>query len=187
MPELLTGAKVRTLFDGVTRSAERLETRDHYGGDQAELEAWLGGQYEEIPERAERAAWLERIRLQTSRGARWRRVRIIREPPTVYQRFGLMSGRQNVEAGEQIHYLGRECALAEDLPAHDFWLFDDERLALMYFGFDDRLLGVQLVADTGVVAQHRVWLDRAFSVAPAYHEYLAADPTWAERPGVRRG
>lgn len=184
MPELLTGPDFQALFDSFQRSTERLETRDHYAGDQAEFDAWLGGEFEEIPYSDRRAAWLDRIRTQTAAGARWRRARVVREPPTDYQRFLLMSARQNVEAGEEIRYLPRDQATELALPSHDFWLFDGDRLALMYFGLDDRMLGAQLIQEEAVVRQHRSWLDAALEAATPYKTYLDEDPTRAQRPGA---
>ena len=184
MPELLIGTAFQGLFEGVTRSAERLETREHYGGDQAEFDAWIAGKIEEIPEDDRREAWLSRIRSQTAAGVTWRRVRVIREPPSPYQRFGLMSCRQNAEAGEDIRYFERDRALAEGLPAHDFWLLDGNRLVFMYFGFDDRLVGAQIVADAAVTQQHQAWFRQAMKVATPYRDYLEAHPTWSTRPGA---
>lgn len=187
MPELLTGTAFQSLFEDVQRSADRLETRDYYGGDQPEVDAWLRGDIEEIPENDRRAAWLARIRQQTAAGIHWRRVRVVQEPPTDYQRFGLMSCRQNVDAGEDIRYLSHDRALAAGLPTHDFWLFDGQRLALMYFGFDDRLIGAQIITDAQAGAQHRAWFEKALTAATPYRDYLEADPTRTERPGARFG
>jgi hypothetical protein len=56
-------------------------------------------------------------------------------------------------------------ANAFDLPAHDFWLFDDARPALLYFTGDDRPLGAQLMTHEAVVRQHAEWLATAVSHA----------------------
>lgn len=105
MPELLTGAAYAELFDSVRQSALRLETRGRYAGDQPRLERWLAGEFEELEYSGGRAVWLDRLQATTAQGVCWARVRIVAEPPTVYQRFALMACRQNVEAGEDIRYL----------------------------------------------------------------------------------
>jgi len=176
MAELLSGPTFTQLFGSVTRSARRLESRDRYGGDQELLQRWLAGQIDEPEHIGARAAWLAQVRATTADGGRYERVRIVAEPPTDYQRFALRSCRQNVEAGEDIRYLHRERANQLDLPAHDFWLFDEQRLALLYFTADDRLIGAQLITQPTVVRQHEQWFELACAEATPYGDYLADDP-----------
>jgi hypothetical protein len=182
MTDLLTGATFVALFDGVQRSARRLEVRDRYAADQPDLDRWLAGGFEELPDSQARRSWLGRLRRTTAAGATWERTRVVREPPTAAQRFLVMAGQQNVQAGEDIRYLTRDRANELDLPAHDCWLFDDESLAFLWFTADDRMLGAQVVTGQSVVSQHRLWLDRAFQAATPSAEFVAADPTRAERP-----
>jgi hypothetical protein len=110
-------------------------------------------------------------------GKRFERVRVVPEPLTDYLRFELWLAQFNAGAGEDVRYLSREEANVRDLPAHDFWLLDSERLALPYFTADDRLLGAELVTDPVIVRRHERWLDQAQAVATPYRDYLAADPT----------
>jgi hypothetical protein len=182
MPELRSGSAFTQLFGTVARSARRLESRDRYGGDREPLQRWLAGEIDEPEPSGVRAAWLAQVRATTATGGRYERVRIVPEPPTDYQRFALRSCRQNVEAGEDIRYLRRERANQLDLPAHDFWLFDGERLALMYFTADDRLVGAHLIIQPAVVRQHEQWFELACAEATPYHDYLAEDPSREQPP-----
>lgn len=182
--DLITGADFIAMFDSVTTSARRLETRDRYAADQPRLERWLAGEMDAIPTEGARKVWLDRIRTTTAAaGATWRRVRVVRDPLTLGQRFLLMAARQSVEAGEDIRYVFRTTANERELPAHDFWLLDDDRLALLWFAGDDRTLGAQIVRDEAVVRQHRKWLDRAEKAATPYRDFLAADPARERRTG----
>jgi len=182
VPDLLTGPAFAELFRGFSRSARRLETRDRYAGDQALFDRWRRGELDEPALADKVAAWLEQVRASTAAGGRYERVRVVREPPTDYQRFALATCRASVEAGEDIRYLPRGEAVELALPDHDFWLFDDERLALLYFTADDRPLGAQVVRDPALLGQHRRWFELAFEAAQPYREYLAADPTREQRP-----
>jgi hypothetical protein len=181
--DLITGADFVAMFDAVTTSARRLETRDRYAADQPRLERWIAGEIDAIPMDGARKVWLDRVRTTTAAGGNWRRVRVVRDPPTLGQRFLVMAARQSVEVGEDIRYITRTGANELDLPAHDFWLFDDDRLALLWFTADDRTLGAQIVRDEAVLRQHRRWLDRAEGIAAPYREYLAADPNRERRSG----
>lgn len=185
MPQLLSGPAFTQLFEGVTRSARRLESRDRYAGDQELLQRWLAGRIDEPEHGGARAVWLAQVRATTANGGRYERVRIVAEPPTDYQRFALRGCRQNVEAGEDIRYLRRERANQLDLPAHDFWLFDGERLALMYFTADDRLIGAQLITQPTVVREHEQWFELACAEATPYGDYLAEDPSREQPPGQK--
>ncbi len=184
MTELLTGSSFAELFTTFTRSARRLETRDYYAADQALFEQWLAGELREPALADKVAVWLGQVRLATAAGKRYERVRVVSEPPTAYQRFALATCRSSVAAGEDIRYLTQQQATGLDLPSHDFWLFDDERLVLLYFTHNDRTLGAQVVTEAPVVWQHREWVDRARQAATPYAAYLAADPTREHRPST---
>jgi hypothetical protein len=182
VPELLTGSAFAAIFASFERTAQRLETRDRYAADQVLFEQWLAG---ELPEPAladKVAVWLDQVRVATAAGRRYERVRVVFEPPTAYQRFALATCAASVAAGEDIRYLARPTANDLDLPAHDFWLLDDERLALLYFTADHRTLGAQIITESPVVRQHREWFARAHSAATHYAAYLAEDPSREHRP-----
>lgn len=183
MSELLTGDAFSALFRSFRYTAQRLETRGRYAGDQALFEQWQRGELDE-PELADKiAVWLDGVRATTAAGGRYERVRVVSEPPTDYQRFALATAKASTAAGEDIRYLNRGLAAAHDLPAHDFWLFDRVRLALVYFTDDDRMLGAQVITEPAVVAQHGRWFDTAFMHATPSTEYLASDPGRARRSG----
>lgn len=183
MADLLRGPDFAALFDTVERSAVRLESRDFYAGDGPVFARWLRHDIEEPPLVGDRVRWLDRVRVTSARGVTWARIRVTAEPLTWYQRFALRSARQNVAAGERVTYLDRVIANRLDLPAHDFWLFDDDRVALLWFTADDRLLGAQVVTAPQIVARHREWIGLALQTASAYEDFLAGDPSREVRPG----
>lgn len=186
MKTLLTGDAFDALFRRFERTAQRLETRDSYAVSREvdAVAAFNCGQWDEAAFRAERQTFLASVRDATAAGRRRQRVRVVPDPLTDYLRFELRISRDNVWAGEDIRYLNRQEADHIGLPDHDFWLFDGERLALMYFTADDHLLGAQVVTDPSVVAQHAQWLALAAQHATPYVDYLAADPT-REYPATR--
>jgi hypothetical protein len=184
MGNLLAGADFDRLFVTFERTARRFETRDRYDVP-AETEAvrqFVAGQWDEAGYRARREPFLDSVRAVIAAGRRRERVRVVPEPLTDFLRWELRISRDNVAAGEDIRYLHRSRADQLDLPDHDFWLFDDDRLALMYFTADDRFLGAQLVTDPDLVAEHRRWLDTAMPAATPYVQYLAEDPAREHPP-----
>lgn len=186
MADLITGEAFGQLFRAFLRSARRLETRDRYRDPEEDeaLARYLDGSPENPGYVASRDYWLGgTVRAGLDAGRRFTRVRVVPEPLTPYLRFGLYHCAFNVDAGEDIRYLTRDRANAFELPDHDFWLFDEQRLALLWFTTDDRLLGAQISTEPAVVRQHTRWLDLAEAHATPYRDYLAADPTRAMPPG----
>ena len=74
------------------------------------------------------ADWLTMIREATDKGRRFSRVRVVSLPLTDYSRFGIWCAQFTNGAGEDIRYLTRDVAEAEELPSHDYWLFDSRKL-----------------------------------------------------------
>ncbi|MGL5810087.1 MAG: DUF6879 family protein, partial [Nocardioides sp.] len=177
---LLQGEDFARMFTTFERSARRLEARDRYDveAERPFIARYRAGMQEDPDHLARfREHWLPTVRANRAQGRIYQRARVVPDPPSDYHRYALRGTRHTVGAGEDIGYLDRARANELGIPDHDYWLFDDERLVLMPFAADDRLLGVLLVTEPAVVAQHRAWLDTACAHATPYADYLAADPT----------
>ncbi|HUK68338.1 MAG TPA: hypothetical protein VLW50_06240 [Streptosporangiaceae bacterium] len=158
-----------TLFE---RSAYRLELLDWYTTPATEqrLARFLAG---EQVTAAERAAWLSTIRAARAAGKTMARVHVIAEPLTDYIRFELACYDSSVTAGEDIRILPADLAGGVDLPSCDYWLFDDIRAAVMYYGDRGAWLHSEFVTDPAFVAACRSWRDAALSRAIPLNAYLA--------------
>jgi hypothetical protein len=173
---LVSGEAFGRLFGSFRSRAARLESRDRYADpeEDAALARFAAGEPEDPAYAASRRPWLSGVvGRAVAAGRRVERVRVVAEPLTEYQRFGLRHAGDNVAAGEDIGYLPRSRAIALDLPGHDFWLFDDDRVALLYFTADDRLLGAHVIAQQAVMAQHRAWFATAQRAATPYAAFAA--------------
>ena len=158
-----------TLFD---RSAYRLELLDWYTTPATErrLARFLAG---EKVTAAERAAWLAMLRAVRADGKTMARVHIIAEPLSDYLKYELACYESSVEAGEDIRILPAHLATGLDLPGFDYWLFDDARAAVMYYGERGAWLRTEMVTDPGFVADCRRWRDEALSRAIPFSDYMA--------------
>jgi len=105
--------------------------------------------------------WLTMIREATDNGLRFSRVRVVSLPLTDYSRFGIWCAQFTNGAGEDIRYLTRDEAKAEELPSHDYWLFDSSKLVRMHFDDADRFQGGELIEDPAVIVEHNYWRDAA--------------------------
>lgn len=181
MGERLTGDDFNSLFRYFTRTAFRLETQPIYtvAEEQPSVQRFLAGDLHTVDEYPPMAAWLDQIRTLTRAGKRVQRVRILDEPPTDYQRWEMWSTQFATAAGEHIGYLPRSRARSLGLPdTHDWWLFDDQRLACMRFDPRGVPLGGEITDDPEIIAQHRTWQDLAIRHAiPAseYHQHVSTE------------
>jgi hypothetical protein len=167
--EINSGFEDGSLF---ARSAYRLELLDWYTTPATEqrLARFLDG---EKVTAAERAAWLSTIRSARDAGKTMSRVHVIAEPLTDYLRYELACYESSAEAGEDIRILPAGVASGLDLPGFDYWLFDDERAAVMYYGERGAWLRTEIVTDPAFAASCRRWQDTAMSKAIPLNAYVA--------------
>ena len=85
------------------------------------------------------------------------RVRVVGRPVTGYTRFEVVAYRDNIAAGETIRVVerawlhGTDGAWAND----DFWLFDDETVALLRYDEEGHFLSAERASDLGAYLSAR--------------------------------
>lgn len=177
---------LNTLFTSFRYSAFRLETLDWYDVDaEAEpLQAWLAGR--SLPVDPVNGEWLDIVRDAVAAGKTMQRVHVMTVPLTGYVHWELgWFQRHSAAAGEDIwllpHYGG---FWPRGLMRLDWWLFDDERVAI--FRFDDRarLTDIELSASENVAEHFRGERDTALREARPYANYIRLNPWIAEPPGT---
>jgi hypothetical protein len=167
---MLSRPEFEQLFDTFTRSAWRLECQGTYNEpeEREPFRRFLAGEPDDLEWIADWWAWVRSI---TQAGKRFERVRVVFDPLGDYQRFelGLLTPPA-IEAGEDIRVLTADRARELELPDHDFWLFDDARVALMHFG-PDGVTGAELLDDTATVRPFLDVRDRAWDASVPYREW----------------
>jgi hypothetical protein len=180
---IISTEEFHDLFRTAERSVLRLEMRRHtnISSEQEDLRMFLAG------ERPEAHDWLpnwwtEMVSAHKAAGHPFRRVRVMDDPLTAYNRYMIWTTSRNVAVGEDIRFLSRDKANELDLPDHDFWVYDSARLAELRFTDDGRVVGYDLFTDRDSVARHEEWINRAFEAATPYADYVAEDRTRAWPP-----
>lgn len=168
---LLQADPYSELLRSCRREAFHLEVRDVYGvaAESEPFRRFLAGEaadYEWFQ------PWQSLIEETTGRGVGVRRVRVVTEPHTEYQRWLLELTAQNADAGEEIRYLPRH--LAGDVQAEDYWLLDDQRVAFHVRDEQGRGLGVAVTSDAWIVAHCVDVKQRLWNSAIPYVDYAAA-------------
>lgn len=171
MTRLVRGEDFGTLFETFTSSAWRWEAQTEYH-EPHEAEAFRQFLAGHRPDMSFTAGWLSNVRKATDEGRRFQRVRVLSDPLTDYLRFEMSAAPANAAAGEDIRVLSASDVTALGLPGHDFWLFDDELVAIMHFDTDG-MVAAELVDDAEAVARHRRWQDLAWSHAAPFESVLA--------------
>lgn len=172
---ILTPADIDRAFgDGslFARSAYRLEQLDEYDSPatRAGVARFLAG---EPDDPRVRAYWDQVVGDARGAGKTMRRVHIVGEPLTDYLRFEIAFYPGSVAAGEDIRILPASLAAELDLPGFDYWLFDGERAAVMYYGERGAWLRTELVTETAFVESCRRWQDTALDAALPLSAFMA--------------
>jgi len=157
-------------------SAYRLELLDEYDSPKTRLRVarFLAGQPDDVEVRA---YWDRVVGEARQAGKVMQRVHLITEPPTDYLRFELAFTEARSWPGEDISILPGDLAVGLDLPGFDYWLFDDERAAVMYYGDRGTWLHTEIVTEPSFVADCCRWRGQALSRAIPLGDYVAEEST----------
>jgi hypothetical protein len=171
--ELLQGEAFDDLFRAFTRSAFHLELQDTYGTPEeaGPFNLFLSGEPDDF---AWHQPWLTLVRATTRSGKSMTRVRLVTVPHSDYIRWGLAVAPLNIEAGEDIRWLPRHLTEGLDLPADDFWLFDESRLVFTVFEPDGRFVGGAETADPVIVERFRRIQQQVWALAIPHNDYASA-------------
>ena len=169
--ERITFQEFQDMF-AISKRAFHLELRDEYRVEDEEIpfERWLRGEPDNFAWRTE---WLSFMTDVTTKGVSVQRARVVTEPHTDYVRWELALDPQNIESGEDVRYLPRQCAEDIAFPREDCWLFDGDRLVLSLFKPDGGSGGFARERDPDLIEQYRTVCDQVWSRAMPYAEYLA--------------
>jgi hypothetical protein len=148
-------------------SAFRLETLQHYQGTGRDE------QWEALVKAGRRFG-----------GKTFQRVHVIGEPLTDSMRQELTEGyTSNVAAGEDIGIIpvSEKDVWPEDVPRHDFWLFDGDLLYEMDYHPDGSWAGARHVADAQRIIDAIHGREAALYRATSWRTYIASRPDLKRR------
>lgn len=184
MAELLptSAPSFHELFERSKYSIFRLETLPEYGGSGEEraLAAFLAG--DQHPARQEMLDWIELVKANARAGCVMRRVHVVAEPLSDYLRFEICWGYPySVPAGEDVRIISipEGGAWPEDVPRHDFWMFDSHRLIEMHYDADGMWLGVEPIDDHARIVAANHARDAALHHSVPWATYIGDHPELA--------
>lgn len=148
-----------------SRSAFRLEhQRDPLPGEQAAVDHWLSGGTMQPWDWEEWRSWLDLAWRHSSSGGEISRVRLVDDPPTVYQRWAMSITPWHEDSGDHIRYMPRAMAEQLSVPVANWWLFDDSAVILMEYDGGE-VPRKTFVTDPEVIVSYARWRDLALAHA----------------------
>jgi len=158
----------------------RMETLPAYAvtSDGDDFNRWLAGEAEPTWERKNR--WLDVLRTERAAGKVSRRVRVLSEELTEYERYSCEWGYAlNAPAGEDIRVLRRgEHVIPDAHTEHDWWIVDGREVVLMHYDNDGRFAFAEICPDPHGDYPDAAWL--AWGAAEPFPEW------WARHPELHR-
>ena len=139
---------------GSCAAAFRLEWQtDPVPDEEAAFTYWLAGN-PLLP--SQWPMWADWLDFTRSLGGKITRVRLIDDPPTPYQEWGMWAIPYHREAGDDIRCMAHSLAEVLGIPPGNWWMFDNQLVTM-------KGTSKTLVTDTEVIAVHLAWKERALS------------------------
>ncbi|WP_280266534.1 DUF6879 family protein [Nocardia wallacei] len=162
------------LFADARKSAFHMEVRDSYAvpEESEPLRRFLAGEPDSEDDDYDNDDWIERITTLAARGVKMSRIRVVSVPHSDYQRWLLSVTGDSVDAGEDIRYVVRDSVDPANIPADDWWLFDDAIVAFNLTDRHGRPVGPGITTDPGIVEYCRSARDRLWHFAVPYREHI---------------
>lgn len=154
---LLDLPQLRAALDTTTRDLFRWETLPAYevASDGSDYRRYLDGA--EAPTHERKQPWLDTLRTWVEQGRPRRRVRIIHDPITDYERYACEWGYAlNSQAGELVRVIDlAQTPLPPELTRipEDFWLIDGREVVAMHYEPDGQFRAAEILP-TQQVAKH---------------------------------
>ena len=128
----LSYEQFKELFHQFDREAVHLEMRDSYGTavELPYMALWAAGE----PDNLEwLGPWCGQVRRHVAEGKAYRRVHVVSEPLSDYQRWSRSIMQPHVDAGTQMRWMPRHRVSSIAFPGNDFWMFDQRLVAFHHY------------------------------------------------------
>ncbi|MEV0612854.1 DUF6879 family protein [Nonomuraea sp. NPDC050404] len=155
-----------------SRDTCKLELHDYYGADKEDLKLFLAADLDAVA--ASYRQWADKVEEKERGGRHLRRVRLISEPLSDYQRMSVRYSGMAVDAGEDLRWLPRRLASALVVPANDMFVLDGKFAMFNVLDGNGERADIQLTDDPAIVARCLEVFEVAYAVAIPHREYHPA-------------
>ena len=166
----ITDIEFDHLLATFSREAIHLEMRDAYGTtiELPYLAKWEVGEPDDLQWLQD---WCAMLWDGTGSGKTVRRVRVVSEPLSDYQRWSHSIAHPMVEAGEDIRWVPRRLVSSIAFPGNDFYLFDGRLVVFLHYAGNG--LATEKVTSAAPADIHlcQVAFDAAWRLATPHGDY----------------
>jgi plastocyanin len=166
--ELISVAQRGELI-GNARNVRKVELRDNYAVDDALFAAWQAGDSDTVARAAN--ASRDTVAARVAAGTSLRRVKVVSEPLSEYQRFAYDYSAVAVDAGEDIRWVPRRLVSTVLLPGNDCFVLDDTCVIFNVLDGTNGRAEQQLYRDPDVTKLCRGSFDAVWAVSIPHREY----------------
>jgi hypothetical protein len=128
----LTYEQFTGLFEDFDDEAIHLEMRDSYGTavELPHMAKWASGEPDDL---AWLRPWCDQVSANVAQGKRYRRVHVVSEPLSDYQRWSHSIMQPHIDAGTDMRWMPRRQVSSIAFPGNDFWLFDHRLVVFHHY------------------------------------------------------
>jgi hypothetical protein len=171
--EEITEDELTELTGSFKHSMVHLETRDAYGTETElpQMAKWRAGEPDDFEWLR---GWCEKMGNHVSAGRSARRIKIVSEPLSDYQRWAYGVFTPIVEAGEDVRWVPRRSVSTTCIPGNDYYLFDDERVVFLHYAGTGLNTGFTTTTDREVVEMCSTAFEKVWALSVPHSEYKSA-------------
>lgn len=168
--EEITEDAFNELLTEFKHSSVHLETRDAYGTEVElpHMAKWKRGEPDDFEWLQE---WCTELAEHVAAGRTVRRVKIVSEPLSDYQRWVYDVFTPIVAAGEDVRWLPRRRVSALRIPGNDYYLLDDERVVFLHYAGSGLNTAFTTTTDASVAEMCREAFEQVWALAIPHGEY----------------
>ncbi|TDO69192.1 hypothetical protein EV651_101232 [Kribbella sp. VKM Ac-2571] len=169
----ITETDLTELTGSFRRSMVHLETRDAYGTETElpYMAKWKRGEPDDYDWLED---WCQKIRDHVNAGRTARRVKIVSEPLSDYQRWAYEVFTPIARAGEDVRWMPRRSVSTICIPGNDYYLFDDERVVFLHYAGSGLNTAYTMTTDADVVEMCSAAFEKVWELSVPHSEYKSA-------------
>ncbi|MGL5809582.1 MAG: DUF6879 family protein [Nocardioides sp.] len=166
----ITHEQFQGLTASIEHSAVHLETRDAYGTEieLPHLAKWAAGEPDDLDWLQD---WCDTVRGHVAAGRTVRRVKIVSEPLSDYQRWAHSVFQPMVDAGEDVRWVPRRGVSSILIPGNDYYVLDDELVLFLHYAGSGLSTAFTTSTDPADVERCRTAFERVWALAVPHGDY----------------
>jgi hypothetical protein len=169
----LTYRQFTDLFTEFDHEAVHLEMRDSYGTaiELPHMAQWAAGEPDDLEWLR---PWCDQVRLHVAEGKTYRRVHVVSEPLSDYQRWSHSIMQPHIDAGTDLRWVGRRQVSSVAFPGNDFWMFDGHLVVFHHYAGNGANIDFTTSTDPHDIQLCRSAFDALWKLATPHADYVPA-------------